>query len=124
MCFSQNLKPIVQQIDKEKCFCFSTEQSRFIAKRLQMNIYQDSIIDRLTIENKRWQSLLFKKDSIGISLSKKVYNLELIDKNKNDELDLLNQSLKVKDKKIKQGKFHKLLLGGGILIITGILITK
>ncbi|TGV03643.1 hypothetical protein [Flavivirga rizhaonensis] len=124
MCFSQNLKPIVQQIKTDKRFCFSIEQSRFIAKKLQINIYQDSIIDRLTIENKRWQSLLFKKDSIDISFTKKVHNLELINENKNEALNLLNESLKTKDKEIKRGKFHKLLLGSGLLIMTGILITK
>ena len=47
MAISQDLKPSVQNIEDKKHFCFTIKQSRFIAKRLEKGLFQDSIIRKL-----------------------------------------------------------------------------
>lgn len=124
MGFSQGLKPIVQQIDQETRFCFTIEQSRFIAARLIKSAYQDSLILRLESKNQKWQYMVVKKDSAISVLKEKNSLLLQVNKSNDRQLEALSKSLRSTNKKIKQNKFQKLLFGSGLLVITGILIAK
>ena len=125
-CFSisQDLKPIVQLIKTEKYFCFDLKQSREIAVRLERVQFQDSIIRKLDTSMKLKDSLLVKKDSVLSRVRLQNTNLMMVSENGNEQILFLENQLKFKNKKLKQGRFHKILLGGGLLILSGILIAK
>ena len=123
-CISQDLKPIVQLIKNEKHFCFNLEQSREIALRLERGKYQDSIVRRLDFSITLKDSLLVKKDSVVSRLRLQNLNLMSVSENSNEQILFLENQLKFKNRKLKQGKLHKILLGGGLLILSGILIAN
>ena len=121
-CFSQNLKPTVQQIDNDTVFCFTISQSREIAKRIESGLYKDSIASRLEQENTRLHLIALKKDTAISSLETKVLNLDSINRNQEVNIELLNTTIRAKDRKIKRSKFQKALLGIGLGVITMIAI--
>lgn len=95
-----------------------------MAKRLEFSLYQGSIIDTLKIKNLRWQFLLQKKDTIIFKLEDKVENLILVQKNDEVHIQDLNLVIKKQSKKIKRGKLERWVFGGGLLILTGIIIAQ
>jgi len=121
---SQDLKPIVQLIKTEKFFCFDLNQSREIAVRLERAQFQDSIIRKLDFSIKVKDSLLVKKDAVISRVRLQNTNLMMVSENGNEQILFLENQLKFKNKKLKQSKFHKILLGGGLLILSGILIAN
>jgi len=121
---SQDLKPIVQHIKTEKYFCFDLTQSREIAVRLERVQFQDSIIRKLDFSMKLKDSLLVKKDSVLSRMRLQNTNLMMVSENGNEQILFLENQLKFKNKKLKQSEFHKILLGGGLLILSGILIAN
>lgn len=121
---SQDLKPIVQHIKTEKYFCFDLKQSREIAIRLERARFQDSIIRKLDFSRKLKDSLLVKKDSVLSRMRLQHTNLMMVSENGNEQILFLENQLKFKNKKLKQSKFHKILLGGGLLILSGILLAN
>ena len=121
---SQDLKPIVQLIKTEKFFCFDLNQSREIAVRLERAQFQDSIIRKLDFSIKVKDSLLVKKDAVLSRVRLQNTNLMMVSENGNEQILFLENQLKFKNKKLKQSKFHKILLGGGLLILSGILIAN
>ncbi|WP_452222118.1 hypothetical protein [Lacinutrix salivirga] len=123
-CISQDLKPIVQLIKTEKYFCFDLNQSREIAVRLERAQFQDSIIRKLDFSIKLKDSLLVKKDSVLSRIKLQNTNLMMVSENGSEQILFLENQLKFKNKKLKQGRFHKILLGGGLLILSGILIAN
>ncbi len=124
MSISQDLQPIVQDIKSKKYFCFDLAQSKYLAKRLEYSIYQDSIIDTLQLRNYRWQNLTQKKDTIIIKLERKVQNLVVIQDNDESHIQELNLTIKQQQKQIKRGKLERWFFGGGLLVITGIIIAQ
>jgi len=48
----------------------------------------------------------------------------VVSDNKQIEIDMLNTTIKQQNKKIKQGKLQRWFFGGGLLILTGIIIAK
>lgn len=124
ICISQDLKPIVQHIKTEKYFCFDINQSRDIAFRLERGQFQDSIINKMEFSLRLKDFLLVEKDSVTTFLQAKNENLLVVIDNNTEQIQYLEQNLKFKDKKIKQSKLHKILLGSGMLVLTGILIAN
>jgi hypothetical protein len=100
------------------------EQSREIALRLERGRYQDSIVRRLDFSIRLKDSLLVKKDSVVSRLRLQNFNLTAVSENSNEQILYLENQLKFKNQKLKQGKLHKILLGGGLLILSGILIAN
>jgi hypothetical protein len=124
MSISQDLKPTVQDINNKKYFCFDMEQSKFLAKRLAYGLSQDLMIDTLQLRDFRWQYLTKKKDSIIFKLERKVENLLVIKLNDDIHLKEQNLTIKKQNKRIKQGKLERWLFGGGLLVLTGIIIAQ
>lgn len=124
MSISQDLQPILQNIKSKKYFCFDLAQSKFLAKRLEYSVYQDSIIDTLQLRNYRWQHLAKKKDTIIFKLERKVENLVVIQYNDESQIQELNLTIKQQQKQIKRGKLERWFFGGGFLVLTGIIIAK
>lgn len=121
---SQDLEPTVQHINNKKYFCFDIEQSRFIARRLEYSVFQDSILDTLKLKTLRWKLLLKKKDTIIFKLETKVEHLSLIQENDAAQMEQLNLVIKQQNKKIKRGKLERWIFGGGLLVLTGIIIAQ
>lgn len=124
MSISQDLQPIVRNINTNKYFCFDLSQSKYLAKRLEFSIYQDSIIDTLKLRNYRWQYLTQKKDTIIFKLERKVEHLNGIQYNDESQIQELNLIIKKQYKQIKRGKLERWFFGGGLLILTGMIISK
>ena len=124
MSISQDLQPIVQDIKSKKYFCFDLGQSKYLGKRLEFSLYQDSIIDTLQLRNYRWQYLTQKKDTIIFKLERKVENLVVMQDNDESHIQELNLTIKKQNKQIKRGKLERWFFGGGLLVLTGIIIAQ
>lgn len=124
MSISQNLKPIAQTISNEKYFCFDIQQSRFIAKRLEFSVFRDSLIENLKTKNFKTFQLLKKKDTIIFKLETKIENLTMVSNNNQIQFDALNGVISQQKKKIKRGKLERWFFGGGLLVLTGIIIAQ
>ena len=121
---SQDLTPIVQQIDRESHFCFNLKQSRFIATRLELAVLQKQVLDSIQIREYRWLSLLQEKDSIINKLELKIVNLETVQHNETVQIEALNKTIQTQHRKLKRSKLERYFLGGGLLIVTGIIIAQ
>ena len=116
--FSQGLTPTVQVLDGDTIFCFTIPKSKEIAKRIEANQWCDSVIVEQEIVVELLNQSIVVKDSLAFQLKGKLKNLEVINQNQETNLDYLNESLKVKDKKLKKSKVHKVLLGIGLGLMT------
>lgn len=121
---SQTLEPIPQTINGSKYFCFTIAQSKFIAKKFEYSIYQDSLIKLFEIDITRYKQLTREKDFIIFGLETKIDNLNTVQNNDELHIEQLNKTIRKKDKQLKQGRFVKWLLGTGLAVVTGILILK
>ena len=119
---SQNLKPIVQRINHEQHFCFDLSQSRYIAKALVRQSYQDSLIKALEKKTDTWAELTRHKDSIITTLDVQIDTFEALQELKALELSSHKAIVKRQKKEIRQRKLQNWILGGGLLVITGLAI--
>ena len=122
--FSQGLKPIVQQIDKDTFFCFALSQSRKIAQLLEKGFYKDSIASFLISENALLYQSIEKQDQMMALMESKAVNLENINKNQDANISLLEKTLIQKNRKIKRFRFQKRLMGIGLVTLSAIVIMK
>ena len=116
--FSQGLTPTVQVLDGDTIFCFTIPQSKEIAKRIEANQWCDSVIVEQEIVVELLNQSIEVKDSLAFQLKGKLKNLEVINQNQETNLDYLNESLKVKDEKLKKSKVHQVLLSIGLGLMT------
>lgn len=121
---SQNLVPKVQRIKNEKYYCFTIAQSRDIAKLMELGKYNDSLVNSLSKTVKKFQLLTQNKDSIISFQSDKLENYEIMVHNHDRTMLLLEESVKRKEKKIKRGKLHKILLGVSLVALGTLIISK
>jgi len=91
---------------------------------LEYSVFQDSILDTLKLKTLRWKLLLKKKDTIIFKLETKVEHLSLIQENDAAQMEQLNLVIKQQNKKIKRGKLERWIFGGGLLVLTGIIIAQ
>ena len=116
--FSQGLTPTVQVLDGDTVFCFTIPQSKEIAKRIEANQWCDSMMVEQEIMVDLLNHSIEVKDSVAFLLTGKMKNLEVINQNQETNMDYLNESLKLKDEKLKKSKVHKVLLGIGLGLMT------
>lgn len=87
-------------------------------------MFQDSIIDTLKLRQIRWEQLLKKKDTTIFKLENKIENLSLIQVNDEAHIQELNLTIRKQQKQLKRGKLERWFFGGGLLILTGIIIAQ
>ncbi len=87
-------------------------------------MYNDSIITHLEVQNTRLQHITQKKDKSISYLKLKINNLHTINQNQEQIIQHLNTTLIHQQRKIKRGKFQKLLLSVGLGVLTTIIIIK
>ncbi|WP_155839672.1 hypothetical protein [Aquimarina latercula] len=121
---SQDLVPKVQLIENEKHYCFTIAQSREIAKLLELGKYNDSLVNSLSKNIKRFELVTQNKDSVISFQSDQLENYAVMVDNNDRTIMLLEQSIKRKEKKIKRSKLHKILLGISIVTLGTLLISK
>lgn len=81
-------------------------------------------MDTLKLKTLRWKLLLEKKDTIIFKLETKMEHLSLIQENDAVQIEQLNLTIKQQNKKIKRGKLERWIFGGGLLVLTGIIIAQ
>lgn len=81
-------------------------------------------MDTLKLKTLQWKLLLEKKDTIIFKLETKVEHLSLIQENDAAQMEQLNLVIKQQNKKIKRGKLERWIFGGGLLVLTGIIIAQ
>ena len=108
--FSQDLTPKTRQIDNKKHYCFTIEQSRQIATMLELGKYNDSLVIHLSQNVKRYELVTKKQDDIISFQATRLRNYEIITENNDRTINLLEENLKRKNKKIKRSKLQKVLL--------------
>lgn len=123
-CTSQDLKPIVHHTGNEKYFCFTIEQSKFIAERLEFGLFQDSLVSALKLDNLTKAKLVSVQETLIFKLEEKVTNLSFVKQHDKMQIEILNATLVKQNRKIKRSKLERWVFGGGLLILTGIIIAK
>ena len=120
--FSQELKPIVLEVNHDTVFCFTINQSKMLAKRIELGRYCDSLTVKQQKLVKLLESISQTKDSINTGLERKVILLEQIKQNQGENIQLLKATIKKKDKKLKKSKVQKILLvvGLGLMAVLAI----
>ncbi len=122
--FSQTLQPKVIALKNKKHFCFTTSQAKELAKRIEIGNYNEALVSSLSKQNERLRFLVDKQDSIITTKKKQSQHIAQMVQNKNEVITTLGMTIKQKDKKIKRGKLHKLLLTGSIIAATTLFISK
>ena len=122
--FSQDLKPIVRQINNKPHFCFNQKQSKELAKLLTLGSYNDSIANHFKNENVRLRLLVENNEKVIGFQRHQLDNYMLIVDNSEVRVNLLEQKIKARDRKIRRSKAHKFILGAALLVTTTILIIK
>jgi len=122
--FSQGLSPQVQIIENDTLFCFTIGQSKTIARHLTNSAYCDSLEGEYVTNIKRLNEINKVKDTTIIQLQHKIINLNSIADNNSQSIEKLQDIVKIKDRKLRNSRFHKtlLIIGGGIA--GGILLIK
>lgn len=121
---SQDLTPKIREIDEFSHYCFTIEQSREIAKLLELGKYNDSLVNSLSLNIKRFELVTRKKDSIISFQSDQLDNYSIQVTNNDRTIMLLEESIKRKEKKIKRSKLHKILLGISLVALGTLVISK
>ncbi|HEY9084016.1 MAG TPA: hypothetical protein VIN73_11830 [Vicingaceae bacterium] len=123
-CFSQGLTPTVQKLNGDTLFCFTTSQSKVIAGYIEAKIWCDSLM----VEQQQWVELLNQtietNDSLVNGLEQKIKNMQLLYDNRQTGMELLQKTIRIQEKKLKRSNAHKVLLGVGVGIVTGLLIVN
>ena len=121
---SQTLVPEALLIKDKEYFCFNMKQSRELAKLLELGVYNDSLVNAFTHSRERFQELVAKKQAIIDFQENQLENYKLVSFQHNKVVGLLEERLQRKERKIKRGKFHKLLLGASLIITATIVLIK
>ena len=121
---SQHLKPQVVQIKNKKYFCFNQVQTKELAKLLELGEYNDSLVTHLTDANTMLELYIQKQDSVHTLQKEQLTNTMTMVQNKDQSTTILVEALQRKDRKIRRGKFHKILLTTGLIGITTLLILQ
>ena len=78
----------------------------------------------MKLRSLRWQLLTQKKDTIIFKLEDKIENLSLVHQNDEEQIKELNLTIKKQNRRIKRNKFERWFFGGGLLVLTGIIIAR
>ena len=121
---SQTLQPKLQHIQGEKHYCFTMEQSKEIAGLLEFGKFNDSLVTALSHQVGKFQQLLAQKDQIIAFQSEQLDHYTTIVHNNNQSIGLLEKEIRQRDKKLRRGKWHKVLLSTSLIVLGVVVIIK
>lgn len=114
------MKPILLQKDSTTLFCFDSKQTTFIRKQLELKLAYSEKLET--------QDFLINNLRSKISVLENQFSMmQEIEKNKNFEIKLKNDNLKIKDYQIddlkteikKLKKLKKIMIAGITLLTSG-----
>lgn len=109
---------MVTGAEGDTLFCFTLPQSREIAARIIEGGYCDSIRGLLESENRHLCQVITTQDSSICLMEMSLDNLERINQNNQVNINQLSETLKGQQKKLRQGRWQKVLLGIALGIMT------
>ncbi len=122
--FSQGIKPNVQLIGKDTCFCFTIPQSKIIAKDLQKGLYNDSILIQAECELEALKEQKLVTDSATSILQRKIKDQTTMMVNQEEILKTISGDLKSARKKENNQRWLKRLFVATSIILLGFTIIK
>jgi hypothetical protein len=122
--FSQTIKPTVQLIGKDTCFCFTIPQSKIIAKELQKGIYNDSILLQTECELEALKEQKAVNDTATEVLQNKIKNQTQVISNQESAMQTLVHDLQVSKKRERSQLWQKRLFIVTTFLSVGFVILK
>ena len=122
--FSQGIKPKVQLIGNDTCFCFTIPQSKIIAKDLQKGAYNDSILTQTECELEALKEQKLVTDTATSILQNKIKNQAQIITNQESGLQMVTGDLLVSKKQERNQLWQKRLFVVTTFICLGFAIIK
>ena len=107
MSTSQILRPRLQIIERDTCFCFSVKQSKILARELESNRYCDSILLRTQRQVDTFNQLLTTSDSCVEVLELKVANQQKMIDNQDAFADSITDDLQKVMKQVHSQRWQK-----------------
>jgi 23S rRNA U2552 (ribose-2'-O)-methylase RlmE/FtsJ len=122
--FSQGIKPKVQVIGKDIFFCFTVPQSKIVARGLQKEIYNDSILAQTECELEALKEQKVVSDTAKAVLKTKIENQTKIMRNQEAALQTITNDLQVSKKRERNQRLGKRLFAVTTFILLGFAILK
>ena len=122
--FSQGIKPKVQLIGKDTCFCFTIAQSKIIAKDLEKGRYNDSILTQMECEVEVLKEQKAVNDTAILGLQKKLENQNQVISNQYKTIQKVTDNLQVSEKKVRNQVWQKRLFVITTFLFLGFTILK
>jgi hypothetical protein len=107
--FSQSIKPKVQLIGNDTCFCFTIPQSKIIAKDLQKGVYNDSILTQTESELEALKQQKLVTDTATSILQNKIKNQAQMITNQETALQMVTGDLLLSKKHERNQLWQKRL---------------
>jgi hypothetical protein len=104
---SQSLKPKVQLIGKDTCFCFTLSQSKIIATELETHRYCDSVLVKTEKQVDAFNQLLTTKDSCLEIAQHELKNQKTVIENQDAYADAVTEDLQQTRKQYHNQRWQK-----------------
>src|SRR3954470_7442668 len=117
--FSQSIKPKVQLIGKDTCYCFTVLQSKIIAADLEKGMYNDSILALTECELEALKEQKLTTDTATTVLQIKIKNQTQIMFNQEHTLQTISNDLQVSKKHERNQRLGKRLFAVTTFIFLG-----
>lgn len=122
--FSQDLKPKIQTIKGETHFCFSIVQAKTLAEELQLRTHGDTLIKYYVRSIHDLKEVVKIQDSNAFFLEQKNNNLNQIIRNQKINIEAIKSEYDLEKRKNRKTVFTNKALAMGLIIVSGILITR
>jgi hypothetical protein len=122
--FSQGIKPKVQLIGNDTCFCFTIPQSKIIAKDLQKGVYNDSILAQTECELEALKEQKLVSDTTTVALQTKIKNQTKMMLNQESALQTSTNDLQLLTKRERNQRWGKRIFAVTTFIFLGFTILK
>lgn len=117
---SQALTPALNIFSEDTVLCFSTDQSRALAKHLVKGLYCDSILHETQAELAMLNHLVLVKDSSNALLKQKNLNYQGIILNRDKLFAKQSALLADSDKRFRRERQRKRRLEAGLFIVSSL----
>ena len=124
MSFSQDLTPLIQEKNSDTLFCFTIEQSKFIASLLEEGKFNKSLLKSNYTLNAQLTHIIEVKDSIIDIKDIQIEKKDLIIQNEQKINSLTEENLEITEKQLKKKKTQNVFLTIGLAIVSIVAIVK
>ena len=100
------------------------KQSKEIAGLLEFGKYNDSLVTALSHQVGKFQELLAQKEQIIAFQSEQLDNYASVVQHNDQNIGLLEKEIRQRDKKLRRGQWHKVLLSISLIALGVVVIIK